>query len=170
MGPEAYPGGFSSLPCGAGWLGICGVPGRSGDYHADLAALLTWRPDMVLTMIPTSELEHAAAHTLGRDLTWHGIGWRHLPIADFGVPGPDTLALWPGASRAAQQILWRGGRVLTHCFGGCGRSGMALLRLMIEMGVPGPQALLRLRQSRPCAVETDAQLQWAFAAGNGGKG
>ena len=51
--------------------------------------------------------------------------------------------------------------VLVHCFGGCGRSGMLVLRVMIEAGEPAGTALKRLRQVRPCAVETEAQMAWA---------
>jgi len=57
--------------------------------------------------------------------------------------------------------LQGGGRVLIHCRGGCGRSGMAALRLMIESGEEAGAALSRLRALRPCAVETEAQMAWA---------
>jgi hypothetical protein len=40
---------------------------------------------------------------------------------------------------------------------------MAVLRLMVECGEDPAQALARLRSVRPCAVETDAQLDWACA-------
>jgi hypothetical protein len=45
--------------------------------------------------------------------------------------------------------------------GGCGRSGTALLRLMVESGEDPIPALTRLRAARPCAVETPAQFAWA---------
>ncbi|SMY06745.1 hypothetical protein LOM8899_00875 [Flavimaricola marinus] len=61
-------------------------------------------------------------------------------------------------------LLGQGGKVLVHCFGGCGRSGMAVLRLMIEAGEDGATALTRLQELRPCAVETEAQRVWAFHA------
>jgi hypothetical protein len=35
------------------------------------------------------------------------------------------------------------------------------LRLMIEAGEASDAALERLRKTRPCAVETDAQRRWA---------
>src|SRR5690606_33735699 len=54
-----------------------------------------------------------------------------------------------------------GGRVLVHCLGGCGRSGMVALRLMIGAGETPEVALRHLRGVRPCAVETEAQLAWA---------
>ena len=59
------------------------------------------------------------------------------------------------------------GRVLIHCKGGCGRSGMVALRLMIEAGEAPDEALARLRSVRPCAVETDAQMRWAMSAERG---
>jgi len=57
--------------------------------------------------------------------------------------------------------LQTGGSVLVHCKGGCGRSGMAALRLMVEAGEDPHLAFARLRDVRPCAVETEAQLAWA---------
>ncbi|MBR9844091.1 MAG: protein phosphatase, partial [Rhodobacteraceae bacterium] len=52
-----------------------------------------------------------------------------------------------------------------HCFGGCGRSGMAIMRLLVEMGEEPEAALARLRAVRPCAVETEAQRLWAANRG-----
>ncbi|MGB3280173.1 MAG: protein-tyrosine phosphatase family protein, partial [Pseudorhodobacter sp.] len=58
-------------------------------------------------------------------------------------------------------ILARGGRLMVHCRGGCGRTGMIALRLMVDTGEEPGAALARLRAVRPCAVETDAQEVWA---------
>jgi protein-tyrosine phosphatase len=58
-------------------------------------------------------------------------------------------------------VLARGGSVLMHCYGGRGRSGMALTRLMVESGETPAAALARLRQVLPEAVETAAQAAWA---------
>ena len=56
----------------------------------------------------------------------------------------------------------RGGGVIFNCMGGCGRSGMVLLRLLLEMGWSSEGALERLREFRPCAIETEQQKFWAF--------
>lgn len=150
------------LNAGGGVLGLCPLPGRHTPYVQDLEAVLAWRPDLVLSMTTLPEMTgHGAAH-LGEDLARHGIGWRHLPIVDFGAPGAGVAASWPAVSVLAGGILASGGRVLAHCYGGCGRSGMVLLRLMVEAGEPGPDALQRLRTARPCAVETEGQLDWAL--------
>ena len=48
-----------------------------------------------------------------------------------------------------------------NCMGGCGRSGMFLMRLLLEMGWSS-EGLERLREFRPCAIETEQQKFWAF--------
>ncbi|MGI3183766.1 protein phosphatase [Nioella aestuarii] len=148
---------ISELAAGGGMLGICPLPGRFRAYSEDLDAVLQWRPDVVLTMTTLPEMTRHGADRLGQDLISQGIVWHPLPVSDFGTPTEEVQAAWPDL----QPLLARGGRVLAHCYGGCGRSGMALLRLMVEAGEAGPAALTRLRAVRPCAVETDAQIRWA---------
>lgn len=151
------------LPLGAGRIGLCPLPGRWGDYDGDLARVLGWRPDMVLSLITSNEFEVCEAATLPSDLASHGVAWRHLPVRDFRHPAPATLEAWSALSAEARATIARGGRVLAHCFGGCGRSGMVLLRLMVETGEAPDTALARLRAVRPCAVETPGQFAWAAA-------
>ena len=152
---------ISEVALRAGWLGIAPLPGRTGFYEKDLSTLLNWKPTLVFTMTQSGELDYADAGGLGTDLAAADVLWRHLPIADMGPPPPETEALWSEASVTAHSILDEGGRVFAHCFGGCGRAGMALLRLMVEAGEDVDPALERLRTARPCAVETNAQLKWA---------
>jgi hypothetical protein len=152
---------ISELPLAAGRIGICPLPGRTGTYAGDMAVLLGWQPDIVLSLVSEIELEAGGAEALATDLRSGGVAWWHLPITDFRTPCNGTAALWPAFSAEALAVLARGGRVLAHCYGGCGRSGMALMRLMVESGEPPETALARLRKVRPCAVETVAQAGWA---------
>ena len=152
---------IAETPVGRGWLGISPMPGRTGNYERDLSEILGWGADLVLSMTTGTELARVGAAGLGDDLAAARVLWRHLPIPDFGAPPPDTDALWPEASRQAHRVLENGGRVLAHCYGGCGRSGMALMRLMVEAGEDAGTALDRLRKVRSCAVETEAQRTWA---------
>lgn len=152
---------IAELPVRAGWLGICPLPGRHGDYRADLAAVRAWAPDLVLSMTSAEEMAGEGAAGLPGDLARAGIAWRHFPVTDFGVPDESEGALWPMLAEELSGWLERGGRVLLHCRGGCGRSGMVALRLMAEAGEPPQAALARLRQIRPCAVETEEQFAWA---------
>lgn len=150
------------LTSGGGCLGISPLPGRAGRYLDDVQRVLDWRPDLVITVAEMSELERHDAGRFERDLASHAIAWHHVPVVDFGTPDLAAQRIWPSVETAAVTTLCRAGRVLVHCYGGCGRSGMALLRIMRAAGEDGEPALHRLRQTRPCAIETEAQLAWGM--------
>ncbi len=153
-----------ALPVGSGILAIAPMPGAAGDYAADLEHIRNWAPALVLSLVTRAELVVAGAENFGADMQDRGTRWDHLEIADFGAPDTAFETRWVAVSGFARKALLGGGRVLLHCKGGCGRSGMAALRLMIEMGEAPDEALERLRAVRPCAVETEGQMAWAMAA------
>lgn len=153
------------LPVAGGTLAISPMPGRTRPYGVDRERLLAWAPALVVTMCTQAELDRKGSGGLGPDLAGQGIAWRILPVSDFGVPGQAVEDAWPEVEALALDLLRSGGRVLVHCFGGCGRSGMAVLRLMIAAGEGPDQALIRLRTVRPCAVESEAQMAWAKGGG-----
>ena len=147
------------FPAGGGTLAIAPMPGRTRHYYTDWLHLMAWRPDLVISLTLQAELDRKGAGTLGTDLQNESIPWLHLPVPDMGVPLDD---IWPQAQAQGHATLAKGGRVLVHCFGGCGRSGMLCLRLLIASGEAPEAALTRLRKARPCAVETAAQMHWAM--------
>ncbi len=111
-------------------------------------------------MTQTVEMERHNMADLGALLEQMGISWLHFPVQDFSTP---AALGWAQVSRHLHRVLDAKGAVLAHCYGGQGRSGMVLLRLMVERGENPPTALARLREQRPGAVETDAQYRWATA-------
>jgi hypothetical protein len=157
---------IASVQAGGGTVGLCPLPGRSGSYDHDMAAVRAWAPALVVTMVTAAELE-ACAPGLPGNLARAGIAWAHLPVADYGTPAPEVAARWPAVSEQSRAVLARGARVLVHCAGGCGRSGMATLRLLVDLGEAPDAALARLRAARPCAVETEGQRLWASSADGG---
>ena len=149
---------IAGIEIGGRQRGICPMPGRTGDYAGDLAVLLAWSPRLVVTLAETGELAARGAASLPADLAAAGVEWLQLPIPDFGTPPRALRDSWPKVSAR----LCRADRMVVHCMGGCGRSGMILLRLMIEDGEAPDAALARLRAARSCAVETKAQMRWAI--------
>lgn len=140
-------------------LGICPMPGRGGALLADVSAIFRWGPDIVVSMTEMAEMTRQGMDDLGGLLAAGNVAWAHFPIRDFGAP--DKAGDWPELSARLHAVLDDGGSVLAHCYGGQGRSGMVLLRLMVERGEDPANALARLRAVRPGAVETDAQYAWA---------
>lgn len=146
---------IAPLPLRAGTLALCPLPRD----QADRAQLAAFAPDLVVTMTQADEMAALGAGDLPGWLAARGIGWAHFPVADFSTP-PEG-ADWPALSAQVRTVLARGRRVLVHCRGGLGRSGMVALRLMVETGEAPDIALARLRAARPGAVETEAQARWA---------
>ncbi|WP_146586916.1 protein-tyrosine phosphatase family protein [Puniceibacterium confluentis] len=153
-----------AVPVAGGILAIAPLPGAQGDYAGDLEHIRGWAPAIAISLTTEAEMIPVGARFLGTQLQDQGTRWVHLPIDDFAAPGAGFDDAWPEVSRQALRALAGGGRVLVHCRGGCGRSGMVALRLMIEAGEAPDEALARLRKLRPCAIETDAQMAWALAA------
>lgn len=144
---------ISEIAVGGGVLGLCPLP-----QAADVAALRDWRADMVLTLVEDAEAAGLSPH-LATALAAAGLSQLCFPIADYGVPARG----WAAVSADLRGLLAKGGRIAVHCRGGCGRTGMIALRLMVELGEAPDAALARLRVVRPCAVETEGQRLWASA-------
>lgn len=155
----AEPFTISELPLAGGMLGLCPMPGRGGDVAGDLCVVLAWRPVLVIGLTEPSE---PGANALMAACAAAGLVRAALPVADYGIPDAAAQAAWPDLSARARRLFPGGGRVLLHCMGGCGRSGMIALRLMIDAGEAAGPALARLRAARPCAVETGPQMDWAL--------
>lgn len=142
-----------------GTLGIAPLPGRFNAGLADIATIVKWAPDLVISATEHSEMARHNVEDLQGLLKSCNIAWQGFPIRDFGAP--EAALDWPALSKRAHEILDKGGRILAHCYGGQGRSGMILLRLMVERGWEPEAALTALRKIRPGAVETDVQFKWA---------
>jgi len=145
-------------------LALCPLPGRFSPYLNDFAAILAWRPDLVLSLTERSEMKPVGAADFPADLKAQGIQCCHFPILDYQTPKPENAKRWQSVEAKAGRMLGQGGRVLVHCFGGCGRSGMVALRLMRRTGLSADVALSHLRAIRPGAIETPEQERWARVA------
>jgi len=152
---------LATLTLGGGALGISPLPGANGDLTGDLERVCAFGPALVISMTETAEMDALGAGALPEALRRAGIGWAHFPVSDYAIPTPLSDTHWPAIAARAHGVLARGGRVLVHCRGGLGRSGMVALRLMVETGESPQAALHRLRAIRPGAVETAEQLMWA---------
>ncbi len=150
-----------SAPRG-GRIGLSPMPGRSGALAEDVAAIVRWRPTFVVSLPQPVELRRHGAHMLPGLLAPHDVSWRAFPIVDYGAP-PVGDEGWAALAAELHTALNTGGGIVVHCMGGCGRSGMVALRLMVERGEPADAALARLRAARACAVETAGQRAWAAA-------
>lgn len=88
--------------------------------------------------------------------------WLHLPIRDVSIPGPTFERQWTASGQLLRDILGGGERLVIHCKGGLGRTGVVAARLLIELGEKPNDALARVRAARPGAVETPEQEDYVL--------
>ncbi|ACB35058.1 dual specificity protein phosphatase [Leptothrix cholodnii SP-6] len=157
--------------CG-GRIGISLCPGKRAssllgprwerDLAADIDVIRRWRPDAVVTLIEDHEFIELNVIQLGAQVRASGIAWHHLPIVDVHPPDERFETGWQTSGPALVGCLNAGGRVLVHCRGGLGRAGTVAARMLVELDVPAPDAVARVRQARPGAIETADQLNYVL--------
>lgn len=166
-----------------GAIGITMAPGRRGrgphtgvDWQRNLTLDLerlryVEQADVLVTLMEPDELARFSIATLPARARAIGLRWRGLPIRDGGVPSSDVELL----DLLLQLRAEEGARVVVHCLGGLGRSGLVVGCLLAELGWSAESALEALRRARgPLCPETPAQVEyvraWASRRGAGRRG
>ena len=147
-----------------GRLGLSALPsGRDRGLSLtqaldDMAAAGTTH---IACLVTNGELKHYGLPDLIARYVRAGFMVRHLPIQDFRVPTRaemESLAEW------TLTALAREARILIHCVGGLGRSGLAAACCLKDRGLSADEAVAAVRAARsPYAVESAEQV--AFVRG-----
>jgi len=170
---ETDPLRVAEVPAGLGLVGMTFCPGKRGDsvsggawerdLDADMRVIREWGAAAVVTLIEVHEIAMLGVERLPAAVRDAGMEWLHLPIRDVDVPDSHFEASWASAGGRLANRLRNGERVLVHCRGGLGRTGMVAARLLVEVaGATPQQALDAVREVRPGAVETPAQEAWVL--------
>ena len=157
-----------------GVIGMTLCPGKigPGNHHpwvrnldADLQALASWGARSLITLMELRELVDYQVQDLGPRSREHfgQAGWFHLPIVDGSVPDQAWELRWEAVRPMIHRQLQDGERIVIHCLGGLGRTGLLACRLLIESGIQPKEALEQVRGARPGAVETLEQERYVLA-------
>jgi ADP-ribosyl-[dinitrogen reductase] hydrolase len=140
------------------------VPGYTGDWDRDLEtdiqAIAGWGAEAVVTLMEEEEFSLLKVPDLGEAVERAGMEWHHLPIPDVSTPRELFENLWVYSGHLLRRALASGRKVLIHCRGGLGRTGMIAARLLVEMGEKPAEAIRRVRSARPGTIETSEQEKY----------
>ncbi|MFO8150641.1 MAG: tyrosine-protein phosphatase [Trueperaceae bacterium] len=172
-----------SDPFEVGWIGLDDVLGRLGiamapgrhdragavtwwrDLHADLRRLRhVHRADLLVTLLTDEELRDLGIANLPDELDVHGLEAARLAIRDGGVPGPQQVDETMDLLYDVVRHLRDGHTVVVHCRAGQGRSGMLAAMVLAAFGADPSEAIARVREVQPRAVETVGQEAYVEAA------
>lgn len=143
--------------------GISAVWDRS--LGQDLDVIRDWGAEQVVTLLEPHEFGLLHIEELGAEVRGRGMGWVHLPIRDVSIPARKFERRWDQSWPLLRETLMRRGNVLVHCRGGLGRAGMVAARILVEMGVTPSEAMARVREVRPGAIETAQQERYVEGLG-----
>lgn len=127
------------------------------DLDIDVLAIHAWGAKAVICLMEDSELKQLGVQKLPTTVERQGMRWLHLPIRDVSVPSAAFERVWDSKAAELRELLSEGGRVLVHCKGGLGRSGIVAARLLVEFGMKPEAAIALVRKHRPGAIETSGQ-------------
>jgi len=155
------------LPEIPGRLGLCACPGGRRamaldhdpriDLMLDVEAIRAFPAAGVVTLIDERELVTLGLDMMPRELQQAGMWWKHLPIADMGIPDLAWESQWQDEGPAIRGALAAGDNVVLHCWAGLGRTGTVAARMLIEFGMDAAAAIALVRRARPGAIQTRRQ-------------
>lgn len=143
-------------------LGIPAGPWKR-DLDLDLQVIRDWQAQALVTLIEEFEFELLSVPELPERAQAFGLRWFHLPIVDVWVPNLMFEEEWERAGEELRQILRQDGRIVLHCRGGLGRTGMIAARLLVEFGMDPREAVRRVRAARTGAIQTREQEEYVLS-------
>jgi len=156
---------------GKGSLGLTLCPGKKDgprnwcrDLGEDLRVIRAWNATTVVTLIEDHEFRMLGVEAMQREVRALGMDWIHLPILDGSIPDHRFEDSWALNGPKMHARLDADERVLIHCRGGLGRTGLVAALFLVERGCEPHVAIRRVRAVRPHAIETSAQEQYVLNA------
>ena len=149
-------------------LGIPPGPWKR-DLVLDLQVIIDWGAQALVSLIEDYEFELLGVPELPEMTENFGIRWFHLPIVDVSIPDGRFEEEWETAGKELRRILTEGGRIVLHCRGGLGRTGMIAARILVEFDMDPRAAIAKVREARPGAIQTREQEEYVRRCGKGFK-
>ena len=151
-------------------FGLTNCPGRNDrslrskkwdrNLLADFKAIEDWNTDTLISLNQGGEFAALGVPEFEKQATTREFKWYHLPIFDFGVPGPEFNTAWDLHGNDILKTVTNGGRLVIHCAFGLGRSGTLAAKILTTFGVSPEMAIKQVRNARPGAIESQIQEQY----------
>ena len=156
-------------------LGLTNCPGRrhrslSGkiwdrNLSADFETIEKWNADALISLNQNEEFTTLGVPEFTKLAKVQNFDWYHLPIHDFGVPGPEFYAAWDQHGSNILQMVNGGARLIIHCAYGLGRSGTFAAKILTAFDICPKIAIEQVRSARPGAIESLIQEQYILTGG-----
>jgi protein-tyrosine phosphatase len=146
---------------GAAALILTPCPGTKETGLAESVAQLKAQGAVaIVTALEHDEMARAGVAALPQEAKKAGLAWFYQPIEDDEAPGAEFDARWAEMSPQLHRMLKEGGKVVLHCMGGSGRTGMLAAHLLLEMDWDIETIKREVKALRPGAFTKQPQIEY----------
>lgn len=136
-------------------------PGTKGvELATSLRELKEQGAVAVITALETEEMDSAGVSALPEMAKQSGLEWYHLPIEDDHAPDANFETKRLAISPRIHQILADGGKVVLHCMGGSGRTGLLAAHILLELDWELDRIIREVQALRPGAFTKPLQVEY----------
>ncbi|MDT7944068.1 MAG: tyrosine-protein phosphatase [Dehalococcoidia bacterium] len=145
------------LPEVRGALFLTSMPGRQRPLEGDVTRAAGLKISLFVSLSPWEEVEEKSPR-YAEAIAQGTLPWpvEFFPIENGDVP--RDLTAYRAFVRNLARRLQEGERVLLHCAGGLGRTGMVAMSVLLELGLPYEEAESRVLAAGS-SPETPAQWE-----------
>ena len=141
-----------------GEIGLTILPGRkdySRSVDEDLKQLKVYGVDTIIPLITDDEFGHFGVSNLIEKYKEYNFNVHRLPIMDQLISSEEEMV---NMVSYIDELMKKNEKVLIHCVGGLGRSGLVAASYLKYKGLSASQAIKTIRKTRgPRAVESKIQ-------------
>jgi len=147
-----------------GSIGMCMCPGRnnhkkwSRDFATDLQVLISHNVEFVVNLMTSAEIQKMGLSDVSERLGAVNIDFLHYPISDKWIPGSNDDFL--NLTQILVDKIKLGKKIVVHCNGGKGRTGLTVVACLIKLGVTQIEAISKIRNVRPGMLQNPAQQMY----------
>ncbi|MBJ6799725.1 ADP-ribosylglycohydrolase family protein [Geomonas propionica] len=162
--------GTLQLPYTDAKIGLTFCPGKKGpglnsvrwerSLEKDLSTIISWGATALVTLVEDHEFGELQVPEFKEFIAASGLEWFHIPIVDGSIPDHRFHSAMQECHCRILELLCEGARIVIHCRGGLGRTGLFAAMLLIDFGIEPEKAIAQVRAARPGAIETSAQERY----------
>ena len=130
------------------------------DLITSLKQLKAQGVQAIVTALSFDEMAEAGVAQLPEQTKQLGMHWFHLPIEDDCAPDEIFASQWEQVSPELHKVINQGGKLVLHCMGGSGRTGILAAHLLLELGWDLETIKSEVKALRPGAFTKSLQIEY----------
>eukprot|EP01125_Pyxidicula_operculata_P006875 TRINITY_DN2357_c2_g1_i2.p1 TRINITY_DN2357_c2_g1~~TRINITY_DN2357_c2_g1_i2.p1 ORF type:complete len:434 (-),score=106.92 TRINITY_DN2357_c2_g1_i2:116-1417(-) len=152
-------------------IGMSMCPGRQFHKHysrnldLDLQVYKDNRVEVVVTLMTNAELDRMKLSNLTKKVEEYGMESLHFPVTDKWIP--ESAATFARVVQNVVEYVKLGKKIVVHCNGGKGRTGMLIVGTLMQLGMNPITATQAIRSVRPGMLYNPVQqmfLMWMMSS------